>query len=181
MPVGPRSLAVSLLLLIALPALAEPPKLPAPGPETQKLAYFVGTWKTEGMVSENPFMPGGKMSSTDTCEWFDGKFAVVCKTRGQGPMGPSRGLGIMNWSPEEKVYLYFGVDNTPMAMSTVPRGTVDGDVWTYSDESRMNGKLVKSRYVMTRIDQRTYSFKWEIEGEGGAWSTVVTGKSTRVK
>lgn len=166
-------------ILLASPARAEAPKAPKPGPEHQRLGFFVGKWKTEGATNENPFMPAGKMTSTDTCEWFEGKFAVVCRTRGKGPMGPTRGLGLMGYSSEEKVYLYYGVENSPMAMTTVPRGTVEGGVWTYSDESKMGGQTVKSRYVIKQLDERSYGFKWEIQGQDGQWKTVAEGKSTR--
>lgn len=181
MATTPKALAAALLVLASTPTPAEAPKPPAPGPETLKLGYFVGTWKTEGTTAENPFMPAGKMTSTDVCEWFEGKFAVVCTSQGKGPMGPTKGLGVMNWSPNEKVYLYYGVDNSPMAMSSVPRGTLEGDVWTYLDESKVNGKTVRSRYVIARVDAKSYTFKWEVEGEGGAWKAVLEGKSTKVK
>jgi hypothetical protein len=96
-------------------------------------------------------------------------------------MGPSTGLGIMSYSPEEKVYLYYGIDNSPMAMSTVPRGTVEGDVWTYTDESKAGGKTFQSRYVLTRLGPDAYAFRWEMLGPDGKWTAVSEGKSTRVK
>lgn len=170
---------VTLSLLLAPAARAEDPKAPKPGPEHERLGYFVGKWKMEGTAAENPFMPGGKFSSTDTCEWFEGKFAVVCRTQGKGPMGPTRGLGIMGYSAAEKVYVYYGVENNPMAMTTVPRGTVEGDTWTYNDESKMGDQTVKSRYVIKQLDKKSYGFKWEIQGPDGQWKTVMEGKSTR--
>ncbi len=151
---------------------------PAPGPEHKRLGYFVGTWSSEGDVKPNPFMPAGKMTSNDTCEWFEGKFAVVCKYNGAGPMGPTKGLGIMGYSTEEKAYIYYGLDNSPMAMATVPRGTVQGGAWVYNDESRMGGKMMKSRYSMNELSPTAYTFKWEMMGEGG-WQTIVEGKATK--
>ncbi len=171
--------AVTISLLLAPAALAEAPKAPKPGPEHQRLGYFVGKWKTEGTVAENPYMPGGKMSSTDDCQWFEGKFAVVCRSQGKGPSGPTRGLGIMGYSAAEKAYVYYGIENNPMTMTTVPRGTVEGDTWTYSDESKMGDKVVKSRYVIKEVDKKSYTFKYEMQGPDGQWKTVVEGKSTR--
>lgn len=168
-------------LSLASPALAAEAGKPKPGPEHQKLGYFVGKWKGQGVMHENPFMPGGKFSSTSHCEWFDGKFAVVCRDSGKGPMGPTRMLGIMSYSAEEKAYLYYGVENNPMAMATVPKGTVDANVWTYTDESKMNGQLVKSRYVIKIAGKDAYAFEWAIQGPDGAWKTLGEGKSTRVK
>jgi len=177
-----RSAVVAALLLTSLSVLAEEAKgPPKPGPEHKKLGFFVGKWKGEGTLHENPFMPGGKFSSTDTCQWFEGGFAVVCRATGKGPMGPTRMLGIMSYSPEEKAYLYYGVENNPMAMATVPKGTVEGDVWTYLDESKMGGKTIKSRYVMKITGKDSYTFEWALQGPDGAWKTMGEGKSTRVK
>lgn len=156
-----------------------PAEKPAPGPEQKKLGYFVGRWTTAGEMKPNPFMPGGKMTSNDVCEWFDGGFAVVCRSEGKGPMGPTKGLGILGYSTEEKAYTYYGIDNGPMAMSSVPRGTVQSGTWTYDDESKMNGKMVKSRYVIKETSPSSYTFKWELQGEDGAWQTIMEGKSTR--
>jgi len=119
------------------------------------------------------------MSGNDVCEWFDGGFAVVCRTEGKGPMGPTKSLGIMGYSTEEKAYTYYGLDNGPMTMATVPRGTVQAGTWTYTDESMMGGKKVKSRYVMKELSPTAYTFKWEVLGEDGAWQTLVEGKSTK--
>lgn len=94
-------------------------------------------------------------------------------------MGPMKGMGIMGYSSEEKVYTYFGVDNSPMAMTTIPRGTIDGNIWTYEDESMMQGHKVKSRYIMNVMSPSAYTFKWETMGEDGNWMTIMDGKATK--
>ena len=173
-------LAVAVALSLLAPAvLAEAPKAPKPGPEHQRLGYFVGKWKSEGTVAENPFMPAGKFTNSDSCEWFEGKFAVVCRSQGKAPQGPTRGLGIMGYSPMEKVYVYYGVDNGPMTMTTVPRGTVEGDTWTYQDESKMGDQVVKSRYVIKVVDKKSYTFRYEMQGQDGQWKVIMEGKNTR--
>jgi hypothetical protein len=155
-----------------------PPPAPAPGAEHKKLGYFVGTWTTEGEMKANPFAPAGKYTSTDHCKWFDGNFAVVCDSQGKGPKGPTKGLGILGYSAEESVYTYYGVDNSGMISTTVPRGTVEGDTWTYTDESKMGGKTIKSRYVINVLSPTSYAFKWEAE-EDGKWNTVFDGKTSK--
>ncbi len=168
----------ALALLLGGRAFAEEGKAPKPGPEHQRLAFFVGKWKAEGTMAENPFMPAGKFTSSDICEWFEGKFAVVCRSQGKGPMGPTKGLFIMSYSLEEKVYLYYGLDNSPMAMAAVPRGTVEGDLWTYTDESKMGGQVVKSRYTL-KLAKASYDFMWEMLGPDGQWKKLLEGQATR--
>ncbi len=167
-------------VLVAVPAARaqEPPK---PGPEHQKLDYFVGTWTSEGDLKANPAMPAGKYTSKDECQWFKGGFALKCDSKGSGPMGPVEGASLVGYSGEEKVYTVYGIDSTGMVPTTVSKGSVQGDTWVFTDESKMGGKMVKTRYTMKQLTPASYTFKWEMQGEGGAWSTVMEGKSTKVQ
>lgn len=85
----------------------------------------------------------------------------------------------MGYSAEEKKYTYFGVDNGPMAMSSVPLGTIDGKTWTFQDTSKMAGKTVTSRYIITEVSPSAYTYKWQLQGDDGAWQTLMEGKSTK--
>lgn len=178
MTVSARLATTLLVVCSGIAAAQAPAGAPMPGPEHKRLSYFVGKWTSEGEVKANPFMPAGKMTSADTCEWFEGNFAVVCKYEGTSPMGPTKGLGIMGYSAEEKAYTYYGLDNSPMVMSSVPRGTLQGSTWVYQDESKMGGKMLKSRYSITEMGPNAYSFKWEMMGDAG-WQTIIDGKSTK--
>jgi len=171
----------SLLFLAGTARAAESEGAPGPTPEQKELGYFVGTWTSEGMVKENPFMPAGKMTSTDHCEWFEGGYAVVCHTDGSGPMGAMKGLGIMGYNNDEKVYTYFGVDSTGWAQTTIPRGKKDGSDWAFDDEMTMGDKKIKNRYEMTQVSPTEYTFRWRMVGANGEWMTVMEGTSKKTK
>jgi hypothetical protein len=173
--IGVMAMAVATAGLV----VAQVPEAPKPTPEHAKLGFFVGNWSGDGEMKPSPFGPGGKMKTTDRCEWWDGKFAVVCHNEGTSPMGPMKGLGILSYNADEKVYTYYGVDNTGMTMMNVPRGTVNGKTWTYTGEDKMGGVVVKSRYTIQELSPTSQSFKWEIQGEGGAWTTVAEGTSKK--
>ena len=171
--------AATLLLLQS--ASAEEPKAPKPGPEHQRLGYYVGKWTTEGEMKPSEMGPGGKITATDKCDWFQGGFAVVCYSDGMSPTGPTKSIGILSYSSEEKAYTYYGVDNSNMAMTSVPHGTVQGNTWSYSDESTMGGNKVKSRVTVTELSPTAYTFKMEMQGPDGKWAEVMESKSTKVK
>jgi hypothetical protein len=176
------TVTMAMSIVAAQPTMAQAPQPAKPGPEHQRLAYFVGTWTSEGEMKPGPMGPGGKMTSRDTCEWYEGRFAVICRSEGKGPMGPSKGLGILGYSPEEKVYTYYGTDSSGMmTMTTVPRGTVKGDTWTYTDESMMGGQKVKSRVTMKELSPTSYSFVMDVQGADGKWTTLMESKQTKVK
>lgn len=178
---GTVALAVCVALSFGLALAQDAGEMPKPGPENRRLGYFVGTWSTEGEMMPNPFMPAGKFTSNDTCEWFEGGFAVVCHNKGKGPVGPTKGIGIIGYNAAAKVYTYYGLDNTPMAMISIPQGTVKNGTWTYNDEAQMGDTTMTSRYIIKELSPDSYTFKWEMLGEDGAWTSLVKGKSTRVK
>src|SRR5215471_12641704 len=89
------AVSVALVLLFVGVGLAQAPAAPQPGPEHQKLAYFAGTWTSEGDMKPSALGPGGKYSSRQTCEWFDGNFALVCHSEGKSQTGSVKGLSIM--------------------------------------------------------------------------------------
>src|SRR5437867_242130 len=147
---------VSSAFLIAIvsagsdPALAQEkePK-PTPGPEHKKLGYFVGDWSTEGEMKANSLAPAGKYSTSDHCKWFEGNFALVCQSEGKSPAGPTKAHYVLGYSTEEKIYVYYGIDNSAMVPTTVAKGSVQRGTWTYTHESRMSGQVAKSLYTLT--------------------------------
>lgn len=166
-------------LVVAISGLALAQEAPKPGPEHKRLGFWVGNWTNEGVVKENPVMPAGPMKSTERCDWFEGKFAVLCHTEGSGPMGPTKGIGIMSYSNEAKAYTWYGVDSSGMAMTTIPLGKVEGKTWVYNDESKMGDQTIKSRYTVEETSDSSYTFKWEMLGPDGQWMTVMEGKGKR--
>jgi hypothetical protein len=162
-------------------AAAQAPQAPKPGPEHARLGYFVGRWTAEGEMKPGPMGPGGKFTASDNCEWFEGRFSVICRSEGATPMGPSKSIGILGYSPEEKVYTYYGVDNSNMTMASVPKGTVRGDTWTYTDEGMMGGEKHKTRVTIKQLSPTAYTFRMEMEGPGGKWMPMMESKSTKVQ
>lgn len=154
---------------------------PKPGPEHKKLEYFVGKWTTTGEMKASPFGPAGKVTGSDNCEWFQGGFAVVCHSQGTAPTGPTRSIGIMGYSSEEKKYTYFGLDNTAMFMTAIPKGTVEGDTWTYTDSGTMGGQPYQARFVLKVVSPASYTFRWETLGPDRKWMPILEGTSTRAK
>lgn len=154
---------------------------PKPTAEHKRLGYFVGTWQSEGEMKPGPMGPGGKMSSTDKCILYEGGFAVVCYTEGTMPTGPMKSIGILGYNVEERVYTYLGIDSSGMAMTTVPRGKLQGDTWIYDDESVMGGKKVKSRVTIKELSPTAYTFKMDFQGADGKWFTAMESKSTKLK
>jgi hypothetical protein len=173
------ALVVLTVLCTAGAGVAAAQGAPAPGPEHKKLGFFVGKWNVEGELKPGPMGPGGKYTASDTCEWFEGGYSVICRSEGKMPTGPARSLGILGYNTEEKVYTYYGVDNTAMTMSTVPKGTRQGDTWTYTDEGMMGGQKIKSRVIIKEVSPTEYTFKMDFQGPDGKWMPAMEAKNIK--
>ncbi len=176
----PSYLALVLMFVSGQVVLAQAPQqTPKPGPEVKRLGYFAGNWSTEGETKQSLFGPAGKFNGSDHNEWFTGGFFLVLHSEAKGPMGEMKGLSLMGYNAAEQVYTYNGFDNMGTAESA--KGTVRGDTWDWTSESKMGGKAVKSRYTIKELSPTSYSFKWEASVDGGPWSTIMEGKSTKTK
>jgi hypothetical protein len=179
-PIKLAILVASVLFTAAVAAQAQEKKMeaPKPGPEVKKLGYFVGTWKSEGELKENPFgMPAGKFASTDKCEWFPGGYNIVCHYNGKGPAGATHGLGILAYNMQDKAYTYYGIDN--MGMADLSKGSVEGDSWTFTSDMKMGDKTYHGRYSMTTSSPDSYTYKYETSEDGQKWNVAMEGKSTK--
>ena len=149
-----------------------------PGPEQERIGYFAGRWTYEGEVKDSPMGPGGKIKSSETCEWFAGGFHLVCRSAGTGPMGTGTGQSATGYDPIEKTYTYHSISSLGDAFFV--RGHVRGPVWSWSNQSTIDGKLLKSRVTVTEQSPSAFTFRMEFSADGGPWQVVEEGKGTRV-
>jgi hypothetical protein len=168
---------VAVCLLLATTPLTVSQEMPKPAPELKRLDYFAGQWTSEGEIKPGPMGPAGKFTIEGTCEWFEGGFALVCLGESQGPMGPSKTIAILSYQPNEKVYTHYVVDSR--APPEQAKGTVEGDTWTFTAQSKMNGKSMKSRSTIKEMSSASYTFKGDTSIDGGPWTIVIEGKATK--
>jgi len=177
-----RAIAASLLVtLVAVSAvcLAQAPEMPKPGPEHKRLAYFVGKWRGEGEMKPSPFGPGGKFTESQDVELMPGGFFLLIHSDENTPMGNGKTLMILGYDSEKKAYTFNAFDS--MGQNETATGTVEGDTWTWRSDSMMGGKPVKSRFTVKELSPTAYTTKFEMAGAGGAWNTIMEGKTTKIK
>ena len=92
-------------------------------------------------------------------------------------MGPMKGLGIVGYNAEKKVYTHYGVDSAGWA--GLSEGTRSGDTWTYRSEETMGGKTLHTRWSMTKKSPTTIAFSWEMSEDGSNWTTMMEGTSEK--
>ncbi len=169
---------VSLVLAVAAIAGAQEPAAPQPTAEHEALAAHLGSWSGTGEMKAGPFGPGGTMTWTEECSWFEGsEFHVICRSEGTSPMGPEKSLGVLGYNSEKKVYTHFMVEDT--GWSGYAEGTKSGDTWTLRGEETTGGKTYQTRYRMTQVTPEKWEFNWAMSEDGMDWVVVMEGTTEK--
>ncbi|HUD64736.1 MAG TPA: DUF1579 family protein [Candidatus Sulfotelmatobacter sp.] len=163
-------------LFLALAAVAQM-EVPKPGPEHKKLDVLAGSWTLDGDMKPSPMGPGGKMTETEKCDWMDGGFFLVCHTDFKSSMGDGAGLSILGYSADDKAYTYREYNSWGESMES--KGSVDNDTWTWTNDEKMGGTIMKGRFTMKLLSPTSYTFTFEMSQDGTKWTTVMDGKATK--
>lgn len=163
-------------LFLALAAVAQM-EVPKPGPEHKKLDVLAGSWTLDGDMKPSPMGPGGKMTETEKCDWMDGGFFLVCHTDFKSSMGDGAGLSILGYSADDKAYTYREYNSWGESMES--KGSVDNDTWTWTNDEKMGGTIMKGRFTMKLLSPTSYTFIFEMSQDGTKWTTVMDGKATK--
>ena len=175
------TLSAVLALAWAGLALAQD-QTPKPGPEVQKLGYYVGKWEGHGETKGRPFGgPAGKLSSKFTCEWFAGKFQVVCRGEETGPTD-TRGLflSIKTYDEQAKTYPEYSISSLGDSGYSQGSALVGGKL-TYLRTVGEGAKTTKIRYTEERVSPVFMTYKAEAAIGAGPWTVIAEGKITKVK
>ena len=171
-------LAICVMFFVISIQAQAPQGPPKPGPEVNRLAYNIGTWNMTGEAKPFGPMPGGKVTGAEKCEWYSGGFFVTCHSEGTGPMGPRKGVSFMGYDPNEKVYTYHAFSSAGEAIDS--KGTVNGDTWTWTAESKMGDAKMSVRVTIKEVSKTEYTFKLEMSQNGGEFSVVEEATAHRV-
>jgi len=174
------ALVVSWTVIGVIAVLAqEPGDAPRPSAEHKKLGAFVGSWKDEAEMKPGPLGGGGRMSLTQTCEWFTGGFSIVCHTETLARMSNLKTLTVLTYDAEEKVYRIYELNSA--GWNTSAKGSVNGDAWTFEGQSKMAGKPVKSRSTIELPSADSATMRTEMSVDGAPWTLLMELKGNRVK
>ena len=174
-------IAAVLLLSSSSLALAQPQAETAkPGPEIQKLDYYVGTWEGHGETKAGPFGEAGKLSSKMTCKWFAGGFQVVCEGEETGPSGKRGFLNILTYDESAKAYTQYSISS--FGESEYDQGgSLVGNKLTYLLDQDMGGKPAKIRFTEVHLSPVLMTYQAEVSVDGQPWTALAEGKIAKVK
>ena len=169
------TLLLCMLLGATLIASAQMP-MPKPAPELKQLDWMVGKWTLDGDAKPGPMGPGGKMTMTEEVHWMQGGFFLVSHSKFSGAgMGDGSGISIMGYDSDAKKYTYNEFNSFGEASKSM--GTVDGKTWTWYGEDKMG----KGKFIMNVTSPTSYTFQYDMSQDGKTWTTVMTGKATKIQ
>jgi len=117
-----KALSVSLLAL-AVPALAQMPPMPQPGPEHEMLKKDVGTWDATVEAFMAPGAPPSVSKGTETLSMMGG-FWLLSEFKSEMMGQPFEGRGTTGYDPAKKKFVGTWVDTMAPGYYTV-EGTYD--------------------------------------------------------
>jgi hypothetical protein len=148
--------------------------------QRERLAYFAGKWILEGQSE------GVRVTMTETCEWFAGRFHLVCRREGftadpslrsRTPDGKLSSQSVIGYDAAAKTYTNYVINSSGMGF--LLRGAVDGKVWTWNADIDANTKL---RATMTELAPGSYTAQAEVASIGSnRWAVVEEGTAKKVQ
>jgi len=179
----PRA-TLSLLGLLFLAHLAvvpaqSPGPAAQPGPEVERLAYFLGKWRGEVEIKASAAGPAARVNETAEGEWLPGRRFLVTHWDTQMAAGAVHTLMILGYDPEEKVYTFNTFQST--GESAYAKGPLVGDTWTWTSKSKDDGKAGQSRFTIRVLSPSAYATKFEMSMDGNAWTTIMEGRVAKLK
>ena len=157
--------------------------MPAPAPEMKKLTDSLkGHWMVEERFEVSPMMPnGGQGRGMEMLRPGPGGLSLVSTYRSmEGVMNGFSGEGIINWSPEEKIFKLYWVDSMDPAGS-LSQGRWEGENLVFDSKMNMAGKPMVMRQTISGIKPDSYTVQFEMSPEGAPLARFMTFQYTRAK
>src|SRR6478672_2788253 len=124
---------------LVAPILAAQSTAPAPAAEQKSLEFLVGKWRLEGVEHDSQFGKGGKVTGTNACEWFDGRFHLICRGEFTEPDGSkTTHMELIGYNSAGGAYERFHVDSA--RGSTRGTATRDGKPWLWHGTVTVDGR-----------------------------------------
>lgn len=149
------------------------------GTDGSQLGFFLGKWTVQGQSRSTPTGAYSTATGNETCAWFSGGPAIVCRETLKDATGETDSIYILSYDPAKKQYTVHGTDNTGAVTSAT--GVMAAGVWTWNGTVRAaDGSATPTRFTFRQAPGGGRTMDVEIQAKG-TWSKIVgvTYKQTR--
>lgn len=169
--------------LLAAAALAAPAAAPADGAHDFDFAF--GTWTTRLKRLQRPLTGSSdwvEYAGTTVVREVWGARAQIVELDVAGPAGRIEGLSLRLYDPATREWSlnYANARGGGMAPPTVG-GFADGK-GTFTSDETLDGRPIRTRFVVTRVTEDEYRYEQAFSADGGAtWEVNWIATDTRAK
>ena len=167
-----RRVLVGVWCLLMMAGVAAAQGTRAEDHASTQLGFFTGRWTLDGQSRPTPAAALGHVSGDHTCSWFSGGPTVVCRESTKDQQGEMDILYILAWDAGKKVYTYYGTDSAGTITSA--QGTLEGDTWRFTGESRAGGVTTPMRMTFRPAGSAAHTRDVEVSNGKGVWTKTET-------
>jgi hypothetical protein len=169
-----RQMIVTLALLVASTALAEPktaapPGPPAPPPEMSFEQGLVGNWQCEGKQDPVPGMPDGKRLARLECKMTKAGFWLQCDAIATaGPMKDQSVItSFVGWDPVQQKHIRTSFNPGGITTLTSTKGW-EGNTLVWAGELTKKGQKLPFKITIVKQSETEQLGKIELDGKQSA-------------
>jgi hypothetical protein len=154
-------------------------KMPAPGPEMERLKFLIGNWDMTAEYVKSPMMPaGGKETGTYKAQLGPGGYSIIADFEADGPIGKEIGHEIFAWDPKQKAYIVFTVGNSfPGAVTGTSHW--EGDNLVTEMQFEEGSASMHSRATYSNIMEKSVHMEESFRGPDGTYQVIWKGDATK--
>jgi hypothetical protein len=147
--------------------------------DIMKLGAFIGEWSTKGDMKSTPYTKAASNTSHLTCSWALNHGFMICDQVVQTADGPTNDLSVYTYNDKDDSFAFFGISrNAPRART--PKLTIEGDLWTYTNEFDDGAKHIHIRTTNRFTSANSVAWRTEYSEDGTHWITMGEGTDTRI-
>ena len=171
--------ALSLLAQQPAPAPAAKPakaamEMPKPGPEMDRLAPLMGSFRVDEHQEAGFMGPAGVSAGYNHVSSGPGGFSLLVDyTTLSGPMHGLKGHGVLGWDATAKAYKQVWTDSMGPAI-VMSTGNWEGDALILNSEGTMMGKPYKEKDTFAGFSPDGFTLTIEMSMDGGPFQKAMT-------
>ena len=178
-----RFALLCLCLLAAAPAWPQGQNMPEMGAPKQMdvLRPLAGEWNLALKYRGTPEMPWQETKATETSTLVLDGACLMSETRGDMMGTLMKGLGMMSYNRNTKMWQGTWIDNLSGSISYMEGSMKSGNL-VFEGEDTMAGQTFKTRATYSNLSSSSYDFSMEMSMDGGkTWVEMMSGKYTRAQ
>jgi len=144
----------------------------------EKLGAFVGKWEGTGEMVNSSYSQAGKNSGETNCNWSPSHGFLICDQTVHLPTGTQNDLSLYTYNESDKAYAFFGHSRNDRNTRS-PKLTIEGNVWTYSNEFDDGAKHIRMRTINEFKSASLVVWRAEYSEDGTHWTAMGSGSMNR--